>query len=103
MCVGIPERIAQVTGLAGTAESGRLIDLALTGPVAPGTWVLAHLGCAREVLDPEAARLIREALDGLDRVMAGEGVGDAFADLDARSPSLPPHLEAARRAGKTTA
>jgi hydrogenase expression/formation protein HypC len=31
--------------------------------------------------------------------MAGGGLGDAFADLDDRTPRLPPHLQAALDAG----
>jgi len=105
MCVGIPMQILSVDGIAGQASDGReerLIDLSLTGPVAPGTWVLTHLGCAREVIGEEEARLIAQALDGLSAVMAGGDAGAAFADLDARSPQLPPHLEAARRQGQVT-
>lgn len=103
MCVGVPEQIMSCDGLVGTAQSGRQIDMTLTGPVAPGTWVLTHLGGARETITAEDAELIGAALEGLSRVMSGEALGDAFADLDARSPSLPPHLEAARLAGKATA
>lgn len=103
MCVGVPECVVSCDGVAGTMESGRIIDMSLTGAVPQGTWVLTHLGAAREILDAEEARLITAALEGLGQVMAGRDVGNAFADLDARAPSLPPHLEAARVAGKTTA
>ncbi|NIY95349.1 hydrogenase, partial [Salipiger sp. HF18] len=44
-----------------------------------------------------------QALRGLRSIMQGAGAGDAFADLDNREPSLPPHLEAARQQGKATA
>lgn len=106
MCIGIPLRIDEVEGLAGYGRDGGervLVDLSLTGPVAPGTWVLNFLGTAREVLDEDEARKIRAAVDALKSVMAGGDVGDAFADLDARGPELPPHLQAARAAGKTIA
>lgn len=99
-------RVVAVEGLAARCEAeGRAetVDLALTGPVAPGTWVLVFLGAAREVLAPETAAQISRALAGLASVMAGGEAGDAFADLDARAPALPPHLEAARRAGRRTA
>ena len=46
--------------------------------------------------------MIASALDGLRAVMEGRDMGDAFADLDAREPQLPPHLQAAQSAGKTT-
>lgn len=106
MCIGIPVRIVEVTGLQGLARDGEdtvAIDLALTGPVPPGTWVLNFLGTAREVLDPDEAQRIRAAVTALRSVMQGGGVGDAFDDIEARGPQLPPHLQAARDAGKTTA
>ncbi len=97
MCIGIPMRVVSVDGLAATARDGEethLIDLSLTGPVAPGTWVLTFLGAARDVLEPDEARKIAAAIGGLRRVMAGGDPGDAFADLD-REPQLPPHLRPA--------
>ena len=105
MCVGTPMRITEVDGLLARTTDGSVtetLDLALIGPQAPGTWVLAFLGTAREVLTEDEARKITAALAGLKSVMAGGGVGDAFADLEARGPQLPPHLEAARAAGKVT-
>lgn len=106
MCVGVPMRIISVNGIAAEAEGdeGRsVIDLSLTGPLEPGDWVLTHLGAAREVISAEEARVINAALDGLRAVMEGRDIGGAFADLDARTPELPPHLQAAQAAGKTTA
>lgn len=105
MCVGIPMQILTVDGTNATATDGRetaQIDLALTGPLAPGTWVLTFLGGAREVIEAKEAALIADALDGLRRLMAGGELGDAFADLDARTPELPPHLQAALDAGQRT-
>lgn len=106
MCIGIPLRISSVDGSSAIAEGyGRreMLDLSLIGPQAPGTWVLSFLGAAREVLSKEDAMLIADALSGLERVMAGEELGDAFADLTTREPALPPHLAAAHAAGKTEA
>jgi len=106
MCVGLPMQILSVEGIAAEAtgdEGQRLIDLSLTGPLAPGTWVLTHLGCAREVISAQEAQIINDALRGLRAVMDGGDPGSAFADLDARTPQLPPHLQAAQAAGKTTA
>lgn len=106
MCVGIPMQILSVEGLAAQATDGRsetLIDLSLTGPLAPGTWVLTFLGAARDVLDPDEAAKITAAVQGLERLMHGGALGDAFPDLEDRTPQLPPHLSAALAAGKTTA
>ena len=104
MCVGIPMRILSVDGIAARATDEReihLIDLSLTGPLEPGTWILTFLGAAREVVTEEDARLIAAALDGLRDVMAGGDGAGAFADIDQRGPQLPPHLVAAQAAGKT--
>lgn len=106
MCVGIPVQLIAVEGIRGEViEDGRpgLVDLSLTPEARPGDWVLAFLGAAREVLTPEQAAQISAALGGLRSLMAGGDLGDAFADLEARSPQLPPHLQAALDAGKTTA
>lgn len=106
MCIGIPVRIVEVKGLSGLAEDGDQtlgIDLSLTGPVPPGTWVLNFLGAAREVLDEDEALKIRAAVGALQSVMTGGDVGDAFDDIETRGPQLPPHLQAAKAAGKTTA
>lgn len=106
MCVGIPLRIVATNGLTGVGENGartETLDLSLTGPVEVGTWVLGFLGAAREVISEAEARLISAALDGLERLMVGEALGDAFADLEQRGPQLPPHLAAALAAGQSEA
>ncbi|MEL6198143.1 MAG: HypC/HybG/HupF family hydrogenase formation chaperone [Pseudomonadota bacterium] len=106
MCVGTPMRLVTVDGLIAVATDGQqqeTLDLALVGPQPPGTWVLAFLGTAREVLAAEEAAKIAAALDGLRAVMAGGDLGNAFADLEERAPALPPHLEAARARGLSEA
>ena len=67
-----------------------------------GDWVLTHLGSAREVISSDEAEKITAALAGLRAVMEGEDLGDAFADLEANEPQLPPHLRAAFEAGQST-
>ena len=104
--MGIPMRITSTNELVATCVAGdrvETVDLALVGPQPEGTFVLVFLGTAREVLSLERADLITKALDGLASALAGNGTGSAFADLEARGPQLPPHLEAARRSGATTA
>lgn len=108
MCVGVPMKIQTVEGIAAMAcpagdAPGELIDLSLTPDAGPGDWVLTFLGAAREVICEDDALKISAALDGLRALMEGGDLGDAFADLEARAPSLPPHLAAAHAAGKTTA
>lgn len=106
MCVGIPLQIVTCDGFQAIATDGKrteTLDLALVGPQEKGTWVLSFLGAAREVITEDDARLISDALSGLERLMAGGALGDAFADLDARAPELPPHLAAAHAAGLSKA
>lgn len=106
MCLGIPMRLSAVDGIAGHGQDAEgqsaLIDLSLTPDAQPGQWVLVFLGTAHEILLPEAAAQISAALAGLRALMAGGTLGDAFADLEAREPTLPPHLQAALAAGQRT-
>ena len=103
MCVGIPLQVVASDGIVGRTATGELVDLSLTGPVAAGTWVLTFLGAAREVLDEGEALKIAAAIEGLRSLMEGGDLGAAFADLEARTPELPPHLRAAAAAGRTVA
>ena len=105
MCVGIPMQLTAIDGIAGHAiDKGtpQLLDLSLLPDARVGDWVLGFLGTAREILPEAEALLILKALDGLSHIMAGGDGGDAFADLDARTPQLPPHLQAALDAGLAT-
>lgn len=96
MCIGIPMQVIECQGLtalcAGRGGQRRL-DLALVGEQPPGTWLLAFLDAAREVIEADAAQLINAALDGLDAVFNGDTNLDIyFADLVGREPQLPEHL-----------
>lgn len=105
MCVGVPMKILSVNGIAATArgaEQTELVDLSLTPDAAIGDWVLVFLGAAREIVTEEDAIKIARALGGLRSLMNGGSLGDAFADLEETGPRLPPHLQAALDAGKTT-
>lgn len=76
----------------GWGETRRL-DMSLLGEQPAGTWVLAHLEWAREVLSADQAALILDALEALERVMQGEtDVEHLFADLTGREPQLPEFL-----------
>jgi hydrogenase expression/formation protein HypC len=99
-------RIVACHGTAATALDGHAahaIDLSLTGPQLPGTWVLTFLGAAREVLSEGEAERIRAAIGPLRLIVAGGVPGDAFADIEERGPQQPPNLAAAHVAGKTIA
>ncbi|MFD1343856.1 HypC/HybG/HupF family hydrogenase formation chaperone [Litorisediminicola beolgyonensis] len=105
MCVGLPLRITAIDGIAARAEADghlELIDLSLTPEARVGDWILTFLGAAREVISAAEAQKISAALAGLRAVMQGHDLGDAFADLEADGPQLPPHLHAALAAGQTT-
>lgn len=105
MCLGIPLRLIRIDGIAGHAEGpdgAALVDLSLLPEARPGDWVLGFLGTAREILTADQAAKITAALEGLAALMVGGDLGPAFADLEAREPALPPHLQAAHAAGHTT-
>jgi hydrogenase expression/formation protein HypC len=99
MCLGIPMQVVEVSGEGAawcTGRGGRsLIDMTLVGRQEPGTWILAFVGSAREVMTPEAAARVDAALDALDAVLQGDtaSIDAAFADLVAREPQLPDHLK----------
>ncbi|BCM17529.1 HypC/HybG/HupF family hydrogenase formation chaperone [Mesorhizobium sp. J8] len=105
MCVGVPlEVIESHDGVAlcrGRAGLHR-IDMTLTGDQPAGTWLIAFLDAAREVITPEAARRIADALEAAERALAGEtDLDHLFADLAGREPQLPEHLRAALSAQTT--
>lgn len=80
------------------------IDTLLTGPLAPGQWVLSFLGAAREVIDAERAAQVDAALSALQSILAGQGdlqavIDSHFADLVNRQPSLPEFLRPAAERG----
>lgn len=96
MCLGIPMRVIRHEGVFAICEGRggtRRLDMSLLGEQQAGTWVLAHLEWAREVLTPEQAEKILDALDALERVMRGDtDIEDLFADLTGREPQLPEFL-----------
>ncbi len=81
MCLGIPMKVVEVDGAfawcEGRGQRERLSTL-LLGEVAPGAWVYAVLGQARELLTVERAADINLALDGLAAAMQGQTNLDAY-------------------------
>lgn len=96
MCLGLPMQVIECKGYVALCQGRggqRQLDLALVGEQPPGTWLLAFIDAAREVIDAATAARIDAALDGLEAAMAGEtDVSAHFADLIERTPQLPPHL-----------
>ncbi len=106
MCIGIPMKVQWASDYMAVCVNDDVpeeIDIRLVGAVSPGDWLLVFLGAARRVLDEGDALLIRKALRGLSLAADGGDTGGMFADLEDREPSLPPHLEQARKAGARTA
>ncbi len=96
MCIGIPMQVRHSEGLVAIC-TGRLgqwqIDLSLVGEQPEGTWLLTFLNAAREVLEPQVAHQIEEALAALEAVAQGEtDLARYFPDLHDRVPQLPEHL-----------
>jgi hydrogenase expression/formation protein HypC len=95
MCLGVPMRIVEgdeVSALCQRGEETRRVSLLLIGPQAPGTQVLVHIDTAIRVLDDDEAKLIADALRGLEAALRGESFESHFADLIDREPQLPEHL-----------
>jgi hydrogenase assembly chaperone HypC/HupF len=69
------------------------INTMLINAVQPGDWLLTFLDSAREAIDAERANMINSALEGLERVAAGQdNFEECFADLINREPQLPDFL-----------
>jgi len=65
MCLAIPMRLEQITGIRATAsiEGNTLeIGVALVPDARVGDWVLVHAGCAITKLDEDEARRTYELL-----------------------------------------
>ena len=97
MCIGAPMQVIDGHSFYAWCRDSqgqrRRVDTALLGRQAEGTWLLVFMGVAREVLDADSAARMRDALEALSRVMAGETeVDHLFPDLVGREPPLPEHL-----------
>lgn len=95
MCLGLPLQVRSIEGSHALCEGQgitRRVSLALLDPPPVGTWVLVHRDVAHKTLSAEDAHRTAQALEALDRALAGESVDHLFADLVGREPTLPPHL-----------
>lgn len=87
MCLGIPMKVVEVDGMFAWCEGrGRRerLNILWLGETAPGDWVYALLGQAREKLTEQRVDEINLALDGLAAALHGE------SNLDAYFPDLAP-------------
>ena len=92
MCLSIPMQVLAQEGENGDfaiverrqvdALRHERINMMLIGPQAVGTWILASLGLAREVLDERELALIEDALAALGAAIAGDyDASRHFSDL----------------------
>ncbi len=93
MCIGIPMQVIEAgEGSAlceGMGERKRISTL-LVGDQPEGTWLLTFLDAAREVLDPQDAARITDAVTAVNLVMQGStDIDHLFADLVDREPPRP--------------
>ena len=97
MCIGLPMQVVEVNeGYAICEGMGtrRQVNTQLVGDQPVGTWLLIFIDSAREVLSPEDAAKISDAVKAVNLVMEGKSVDpkdiDAlFPDLVDREPQLP--------------
>lgn len=102
MCIGQPVQVIEALGDVAwvTGRDGpERLDLRLIGAVAPGDWLLAFRGAARERLAPARAAEVRAALALLEAALAHDIAGAAAAPRF----DLPSALDAAALAALTGA
>ena len=96
MCIGVPMQVLEADEVSALCEGmgeRRRISTLLVGQQAPGTWLLTFLDSAREVLTPEAAAQITDAVKAVNLVMQGQAnIDHLFADLIDREPPRPDSL-----------
>ncbi|WP_166142167.1 HypC/HybG/HupF family hydrogenase formation chaperone [Methylosinus sp. RM1] len=95
MCVGFPMTVVEGDAFEALCErrgERQAVSMALVGAQPAGTKVLVHVGTAVRVLDPLEAAQIDDALDAVEKALAGENVDHLFADLVDREPQLPEFL-----------
>ena len=93
MCIGVPMQIVETgegTALCEGMGERKRISTLLVGDQPEGTWVLTFLDAAREVLSPEDAKQITDAVTAVNLVMSGsKDIDHLFADLIDREIPLP--------------
>jgi hydrogenase expression/formation protein HypC len=77
MCLAIPVRVVEVTepetALVDLGGVRKTISVALVDGVAPGDYVIVHVGFALARLDPEEAARTLELFAAAERASAGQG------------------------------
>ena len=99
MCLSIPMQIVALEGEGGEfaiverpqgdAIRRERVNMMLIGPQPLGTWILASLGLAKEVIDDQERALIEEALAALAASLDGDyDPTQHFADLPSARADL---------------
>jgi hydrogenase expression/formation protein HypC len=95
MCLSIPMQIVAIEGEngdfaiverpQGDAIRRERVNMMLIGQQPIGTWILASLGLAKEIIDDEERALIEDALSALSASLDGDyDPTRHFADLHSR-------------------
>lgn len=96
MCIGIPMQViesGEFHAICIDGEERHQVDTTLVGQPLVGDWLLVFLGAAREVLAPETAQTMRDAVQAVSHIMNGEDqIDHLFGDLIGRQPQVPDHL-----------
>lgn len=83
MCVALPARVLEVTGMRGVVDiagTRRTVSLVAVPEVAPGDCVLVSMGLAVEVISEDEAR----ALEGVWAELAAAEQKDSSSEEDRR-------------------
>lgn len=75
MCIGIPMRVVEsgeITALCEGRGEQQRINMMMVDECPPGSWVLAFLGVARDILTEEEAEEINQTLDEIEAVLRGD-------------------------------
>jgi len=95
MCLGLPMTIVETDGTTALCQYGdelRRVSVLLLSDPPVGAKVLVYIDSAVRLLDDEEARLIGDAIQGLQAALNGDDCDRFFADLVDREPELPEHL-----------
>ncbi len=89
MCMGVPMRVIETDGVTAVCErhgERQRVSVLLLEKVTSGDEVLVFLGNAVRVLEPDEARQIENALEGLAAALNGEEFEHLFADIGVQEP-----------------
>ncbi|ANW03247.1 HypC/HybG/HupF family hydrogenase formation chaperone [Bradyrhizobium icense] len=95
MCLGLPMTIIETDGMSALCEYAnkqRRVSVMLLSEPPVGANVLVHIDTAVRLLDDDEARLIADALEGLNAALDDHDCDRFFADLIGQEPQLPEHL-----------